>query len=108
MDFTKIRFDDSSVKNIRIFDDAVEVDYLDWQEKQITLRFEDAISCFSLSPHGKALSHGTIETSGSYLHECCEIAEENRIEGFVVFNFVAVWTDRRILRIVARSVAIVS
>ncbi len=104
IDFAKLRFDDASVKEIRISPTTVEVDYSDWQEKTHTLVFRNAISCFSLSPHGKALSHGQIETEGSYLSECCEVAEEDSNANFSVFNFFDVWSERKILRIVAESV----
>ncbi len=103
-DFSKIRFDDAVVKSIRISPTTVEVDYVDWAEKLNTLVFINAISCFSLSPHEKVLSHGEVEFDGQYLAECCEGAEEDLVTNFAVFNFVSVWSEHKILRIVAEEV----
>jgi hypothetical protein len=104
IEFQKLRLDDANIKDVRIRMDSVEVDYVDWQERRHTLLFRGAISCFALSPHDRALSHGTIETEGSYLAECCQVAEEDDFSSFVVFNFVDAWDDLRILRIVAKDV----
>ena len=104
VDFSKIRFDDASVKDVRISQSIVEVDYADWQERLHTLQFNNAISCFILAAHGKELSHGQIEDNGEYLRECCEVAEEDSAEQYRLFNFIDAWNGRKILRIVAEEV----
>ena len=104
IDFSKLRLSDASISDVRIHPLSVEVDYLDWQEKAHTLVFNNAISCFVLSAHGKALSHGEVEDDREYLRECCEVADEDLLEQLRVFNFVEVWGERKILRIVAETV----
>ncbi|NEX64912.1 hypothetical protein [Noviherbaspirillum galbum] len=101
IEFEKINFNDAIIKDIRIDPVNIEIDYIDWQEKGHTLIFCNQISLFSLSPHGKALSHGELESHGSYLIECCEATEEESVASFMVFNFVDAWGGRKILRIVA-------
>ena len=104
VEFSKLRFSDATIKDVRIFPSAVEVDYIDWQEQRHTLQFNNSLSCFVLSAHDKVLSHGQTEEDGEYLSECCKVAEEDASENFRVFNFVDAWNDRKILRIVAESV----
>lgn len=104
IDFQKLRLDDANIKDVRIRVNSVEVDYADWQERQHTLLFRGAISCFALSPHNRALSHGTVEAEGPYLAECCQVAEESDESSYVVFNFVDAWDDLKILRVVANDV----
>ena len=104
VDFSKRIFSDATVTDVRIFRSKVEVDYIDWREQRHTLQFNNSLSCFVLSAHGKVLSHGQTENDGEYLRECCEVAGEDSYQNFRVFNFVDVWNDRKILRIVAESV----
>jgi hypothetical protein len=105
IDFSKLRLSDASIDDVRIHPLSVEVDYVDWQEKAHTLVFDNAISCFALSPHRRALSHGEVEDDGEYLRECCEVAEEDLLGQLRVFNFIEVWGERKILRIVAETVS---
>lgn len=108
IDFSKLKLSDAMIKDVRISSDTVEVDYIDWQEKPHTLSFNNAISCFVLSAHGKALSHGQVETDGEYLSECCAAAEEDSTEKFAVFDFIDVWSERKILRVVAESMSLLA
>lgn len=102
--FLRIRLDDASIKEIHLGINCVEVIFLDWQEREQRLVFENAISCFALSPHNRSLSHGTLETSGSYLDHCLEGADEDNNSQFFVFNFIDAWAEKAILRIVAERV----
>jgi hypothetical protein len=104
IDLSEVKLSDANIKDVRIFPSSVEVDYEDWQEQCHTLLFNNVISCFVLSAHGRDLSHGEVEAGGEYLHECCEVAEAEMCEEFHVFNFIEAWNGRKILRIVAENV----
>ena len=104
IDFSLLRLDDATIKDIQISADAICIEYLDWQERTINLVFKNAISCYLFSPHGKPLLRGTVESSGDYLNECCRLAEEDDFSRFRVFNFVDAWNDNQIVRIVAEWV----
>lgn len=104
IDFSKFKFNDAVITDVRIYPSAVVVDYVDWKEDSHSLTFNESISCAIFSAHGKAISHGEVLDHGEYLDECCEVAEEDSTEKYSVFSFVDVWGGRRILRIVASSV----
>ncbi|WP_457390234.1 hypothetical protein [Roseateles sp. P5_E1] len=104
INFATLRLDDASIEDVRLDVSSVEVRYVDWQDCRHRLIFHGSISCFALSPHHRALSHGTVEMDGAYLEECCEAADEDGAATFAVFNFIDAWADRPVLRIVAENV----
>lgn len=104
LDFHKLKLSDANVTDLRVTRLTVEVDYLDWRGSSHTLVFKNAISCFSASPHGRALSHGLAQKGGAYVQECCLAAGEDAFEKFTEFSFTEAWEDQEIIKIVAEEV----
>ncbi|MFZ5875151.1 MAG: hypothetical protein ACOYXU_01965 [Nitrospirota bacterium] len=106
MFFEKCRLDDAEIVEVRVSGDELHVDYKDWCEQDLVLIFKHVAGYQWFSPQGKALSHGTVELEDPFLSLACEMADEDGVGGFKVFSFVSAWSDAKMLRVVAKEVAL--
>ena len=104
-DFAKCRLDDAEIYQVVASGDKLFVKFRDWQEKEHQLVFEEVAGYQWFSAEGRALSHGTVEEQDPFLTLACEMADEDSTAGFKVYSFVSAWNDEKILRVVAKAVA---
>jgi hypothetical protein len=101
-DFTKLALSDGQISQLRIFQDKLFLDCLDWKSKVLTLIFNDVIGVEVFNIVGEDLSHGTVSSADSFINRSCAIAKEN-MEELWCFSIYSIWSEESILRIVARS-----
>ncbi|NRR29602.1 hypothetical protein HSX11_05310 [Oxalobacteraceae bacterium] len=104
LDFAQCRLDDAEIKNINTDGNQLVVTYVDWQEQERKLVFNDVAGYQCFSAEGKSISAGIVENDTVLVSMACEAADEKSTEGFHVYSFLSAWTAAKILRIVARSV----
>lgn len=107
-DFAKCRLADAEITDVVVVGDELHVAYRDWREQKCVLMFKDVAGYQWFSPEGKPLSHGSVELDDPFLNLACDMADEGHAEDFKVFSFISVWSEAKILRVVAKGVELSS
>ncbi len=76
--------------------------FQDWQKKKWTIEFVNVIGYEAYSAEGEELDSIEIESNNSFIDKSIEITEE---EGpfWKCYSFISAWTEKTILRIVAKN-----
>ena len=104
IDFLKRRFADAEIVSFRSLNGDLELEYVDWQERPVKLKFEEAVGYEAFSPEGVSLSHATTGVNDPLIVVACTAAGEDNPSAFQIFSFVSAWTGVPVLRIVAKEV----
>ncbi|MGH8036111.1 MAG: hypothetical protein ACREPD_00065 [Stenotrophomonas sp.] len=106
LDFNNVRLADAVIRSVVSTGNELRVIYVDWREVEQGLTFRDLAGYQSFSPEGKDLSHGNRVEMDPFIAFACQAAEEEEVEGFRAYSFIAACSGAVILKIVAKDVVI--
>lgn len=110
-ELSEYKFDDGSIKEIRLLNNTVEVLFSQWNEKLMTLVFEEYWKLKDSNSIDVDVSEVLITSDSKLLKEVIqEIIDgdgtEEEASGLKQYTFLSAWGNRAILEIVARNVTI--
>ena len=93
---------DGEVTAVQSEGNVLRVHLRDWRQRKLTLHFEDVMAYENFGIEGADLSHVACE-AGSELRRRTAAAIGEAVEEAKCIAFVTAWSDRPLLRVLARS-----
>jgi len=100
-DFATVPLADAQVLELSLTEDLC-IRLKDWKEKEFTLIFEGVVGLELFGVVGEDLSHGTVDSTDPLIQRA-SLAIEEPVGGLWCFALWSAWSNKRVIRIVARD-----
>jgi hypothetical protein len=102
-EFRKLKFADGRLLGLVMNNGSLRIRFVDWQENEHSLIFDDVCGLEMFYTEGEDLSHATVDINNQFIERSSKISKDD-VDGLYCFSFYSAWSDDPLVRIVARSV----